>query len=294
LDSSLALCGWLITKVEGLLTTIVSILFYFIISDFPEEVKWLTEEEKAFVKQRLLDDVGDSGHHIEHGIRDVLGAFKDPKIVIGGFMYLGQIVPAYSYAYFAPSIIQSLGHSPIKTQLYSVPPWVGSFSMSLIIAAFSDWFRMRYIFIMIPLALTLAGYGILISVHHHVNTTYGALFLAVAGNYSAMPVIICWFNTNMTGHLKRSVSTAWQIGFGNIGGIIAPFMFLAKDGPEYHTGYSVCLSFLCISSLASTIYLVLCMTENNQRAKWLNEHVGRNSDEKALSGGPHPDYRYML
>lgn len=116
----------------------------------------------------------------------------------------------------------------------------------------------------------------------------------------------------MGGHLRRSVSTAWQIGFGNsqsnltlvvcahlilvcvVGGIIAPFLFLAKDAPEYHTGYSVCLSFLCISALASTIYLVVCTVENAQRAKGLGERAGETGDEKALLGDLHPDYRYML
>jgi len=100
------------------------------------------------------------------------------------------------YAYFAPAIIRSLGHSPIKTQLYSVPPWVVSFGMSMIIATFSDWLRMRYIFVMIPLAVTLAGYAILTSVHNNVNAMYAALFLAAAGNFSTMPVIVCWFNSN--------------------------------------------------------------------------------------------------
>ncbi|KAF9645801.1 hypothetical protein BDM02DRAFT_3201241 [Thelephora ganbajun] len=126
-------------------------------------------------------------------------------------------------------------------------------SASMIIAAFSDWLRLRYIFTMIPLTIALTGYAILISTHHHVHTMYAALFLAAVGNYCAMPVIVCWFNTNLSGHLRRSVGTAWQIGFGNIGGIIAPFLFLAKDAPGYHTGYSVGLSFPCISALANTI-----------------------------------------
>ena len=66
----------------------------------------------------------------------------------------------------------------------------------MIIAALSDRLRMRYIFIVIPLFMALAGYAILISVHNHANATYAALFLAVAGNFSALPVIICWLNTN--------------------------------------------------------------------------------------------------
>ena len=143
-------------------------------------------------------------------------------------MYLGQVAPACEYrcilsqgyaadpvlcpdgyAYFAPSIIRSLGHSPIKTQLYSVPPWVVSFGASMIIATFSDWLRMRYLFIMIGSAVGLIGYAILISVHNNVNTMYAALFLAAAGNYSAMPVIVCWFNTNCESLSLKFVYRLW-------------------------------------------------------------------------------------
>ena len=66
----------------------------------------------------------------------------------------------------------------------------------MVIAVFSDWLGMRYIFVMIPLVMALAGYAILVSTHHDVDAMYAALFLAVAGNYSAMPVILCWSNTN--------------------------------------------------------------------------------------------------
>jgi len=116
----------------------------------------------------------------------------------------------------------------------------------------------------------------------------------------------------VSGHLRRSVSTAWQIGFANsasnstpvvsarsifvriVAGIIAPFAFSANDAPEYHTGYSVCLAFLCMSALANTIYFIMCAVENRNRAKGSSEYVGGTPDEKAALGDLHPDYRYML
>ena len=55
---------------------------------------------------------------------------------------------------------------------------------------------MRYIFIMISITVAVAGYAVLISIHHDVNVMYAALFLAVAGIHGALPVIICWFTTN--------------------------------------------------------------------------------------------------
>lgn len=125
---------------EGLVTTVTSVLLYFIISDFPEEVRWLTQEEKAFVKQRLLDDVGDPGHDAKYGVRDVLGVFKDrkryarvvtrvvltlacvAKVIIGGFMYLGQLVPACKHGYILLSRLTPMTPPPIQMGMRTLPP----------------------------------------------------------------------------------------------------------------------------------------------------------------------------
>ncbi len=41
---------------EGLLTCVLSFATYFLISDFPEEAKWLNEEERVYIKERLRAD----------------------------------------------------------------------------------------------------------------------------------------------------------------------------------------------------------------------------------------------
>jgi len=79
-----------------------------------------------------------------------------------------------------------------------------------------------------------------------------------------------------------------------VGGIIAPLLFSADDAPEYHTGYSVCLAFLCMSALANTIYFVMCATENRKRAKGSSEHAAGTPGGKEILGDLHPNFRYML
>ena len=101
-------------------------------------------------------------------------------------------------AYFAPAIIQSLGHDTIRTQLLSVPPWACAFGLAMTIAIVSDHAKHRFAFTLIPQAIALTGFGILFNVHHNPNLQYAALFLAAAGTYSSMPVIVCWFATNRT------------------------------------------------------------------------------------------------
>ena len=181
---------------EGLMTVGCAIVVFFLIADFPEEAKWLSNDEKAFVKARLADDIGDSQLHAVQTWRDVLGVFKDIKIILGGPMFFGLVVLGDSYTYFAPAIIHSLGYSPIKTQLRSFPPWAVTFALSMTIASASDYCKRRYIFIL-PMLLTAAiGVIVLLNIHDNTDVRYGALFMVVAGGYTASPIVICWFSAN--------------------------------------------------------------------------------------------------
>jgi MFS family permease len=209
--------GWRwIFILEGTLTCVVSIIFFFYIPDFPENSKWLTAEERAYVKARLQADQGKSAVERKITIKDIINVFKDLKVVVGGFMYFGLIVTAYGYAYFSPGIIQGYGYSPIQTQLHSVPPWAAAFVFSMLIAYLSDKFKHRFIFAIIPLCITIAGFAILLSVHKNTHAEYAALFMVAMGAYTAMPIIVCWFQMNLGGHHRRAVGSAWQVGYGNL------------------------------------------------------------------------------
>ena len=88
--------GWRwIFILEGVLTSVVAIAFFFLIPSFPEDAKWLTQEEKDYVKARLQVDQGRSAAERKITLRDVGRVFKDYKVILGGFMYFGMIVPAY-------------------------------------------------------------------------------------------------------------------------------------------------------------------------------------------------------
>lgn len=107
---------------EGIMTTLISGCCYFIQPDFPEDVKWLSEEERALVKRRLEEDVGDSGRDEKITPKLVLQQFKSLQFILGGFMYLGVLVPAYGYSFFGPTILNSFGYSRESTHQVSPSP----------------------------------------------------------------------------------------------------------------------------------------------------------------------------
>lgn len=295
MDGVAGYAGWRwIFILEGLLTCVVSFLFFFIIPNFPEDAKWLTTAEREYIKARLQDDQGKSALEKRITARDVFNCLSDYRYIIGGFMYFGLIVPAYGYAYFAPTIIKSYGYGNIETQLHSVPPWAAAFGFSMLVAFFSDWLRHRYLFAILPICIGITGFAMLIRKDLSVDTHYGALFLVTCGIYSAMPIIVCWFQMNCGGHTRRAIGSAWQVGFGNIGGIISVFIFPATEAKKgFHLGYSVCLGFCCLSAAACSAYFLVVFIQNRSRDK-AGTDTGLTEYEKIEKGDLSPDYRYML
>ncbi|KAF1988039.1 MFS general substrate transporter [Aulographum hederae CBS 113979] len=286
--------GWRwIFILEGVLTCVVSFAFVFLLPSFPEDATWLTPEEKKYVKDRLRVDQGASAAERRITVSDVKNVFKDIKVIVAGFMYFGLIVPAYGYAYFSPGIIRSYGYSPIQTQLHSVPPWAAAFGFAMVLAFLSDKLRHRFALAIFAILVSITGFAILLTVHNHRPTQYAALFLVTMGTYSAMPIIVCWFNMNLGGHHRRSVGSAWQVGFGNIGGIIAVYAFLAKDAPRFVPGYSICIAFACLSVLSCVLYGALCWRQNKERDRAVSD-LGLTEYEKTEMGDLSPDYRYLL
>lgn len=160
-----------------------------------------------------------------------------------------------AFAYFAPTIVKTLGYSTVKTQLHTVPPTAAALALCLLMAYLSDRTGLRSPFIGVGLGLTIAGLAILITVHDRFSAQYAGLCLVAMGAFSAGPIIICWYIMSLNGHVNRGIGSAWMNSFGNTGGIVATFVFLAKAAPRYHSGYSILLAFSCLGSLVTALYM---------------------------------------
>ncbi|KAL4883282.1 Peroxin-3-domain-containing protein [Aspergillus karnatakaensis] len=291
------LAGWRwVFIIEGLLTCVVAFILFFFLPDFPEEAKWLTEEERVYMRAKLAKDSGSAGNDSSMGLRDVLAVFKDCKQDLYWWFDVfwtdcyGLRIPHPPAGRIADRL------SAIETQLYSIPPWASAFVFSMCIAFISDKFQHRLAFTIIPMLISMAGLGILMNVHGQANRNvqYGALFLVTAGVYSAMPVVVCWYAMNLGGHRRRSVGTAWQVGFGNIGGIVATYSFLAEDKATfYRTGFTIGVSFLAFSCACCIAYFLAVWHQNKQRERALASGDPRYEEEdQEVLGDMATKFRY--
>ena len=96
----------------------------------------------------------------------------------------------------------------------------------------------------------------------NVAARYVACFLVVGGVYSYVPQGIAWNANNIGGSTKRGVGMAMQIGFGNLGGVAAGFVY--QPG-KYHDGHIVNMSTAAVSVCLSMAMHMYLKRENARR-----------------------------
>lgn len=90
MDGVCGLSNWRwIFILEGILTMLVALAAFLLISDFPAEATWLSEAEKQFV----LDKTHSNETSSRVTSRDLAVFFKDPKSFLGALMYFCKSPP---------------------------------------------------------------------------------------------------------------------------------------------------------------------------------------------------------
>jgi MFS family permease len=150
----------------------------------------------------------------------------------------------------------------VNTQLHSVPPFAAAFGLCIILVWLSDRTNLRLPFVLFSGALIIIGLATLMTVHTGFSVRYLGINLVCMGALSAGLGIVCWYLMNLRGHKERSIGSAFMISFGNTGGILAPFAFLTKYAPYYHTGYAICIGVTALGLTATFLYTLLILRRN--------------------------------
>jgi len=103
----------LIDRIEGVVTSVIAIASYWLVCDFPEDCRFLSEEERAMLLARIKVDTADT--HMDHLTwKTFLWIMKDWKIYCSGFMYLTCVTTSYSIALFLPTILKNMVHTNFR------------------------------------------------------------------------------------------------------------------------------------------------------------------------------------
>lgn len=293
---------------EGLLTVVAALASYWIIQDFPDTAKFLSEAERTVVIRRLQADCQFSAAGEKFKMKYIKQSLLDWKPWAGMMTFAGSAMPLYAFSLFLPSIINELGYTATRANLLTVPIYVFACIVTCIVGFFGDRRGQRGYLNIMFFSLGAAGYIILIA-SRSAPLSYFATFLATCGIFPVIPNTVAWFSNNIEGTYKRGVTLGMLISFGNLNGAVSSNVYRASDKPWYTLGHGMVLMYIGLGMISSIICRFLLDRENRKRDRGErdeiigdititgNEKNGRFAtlaDAKTEKGDQWSGYRYTL
>ena len=274
---------------EGLLTVVVSAASYFFINNYADTAKFLTDDEREFVQERLkLDSDATQDEQLSWG--NVKKAFTDVKCWLYALGFHTLSLPLYTLSLFLPSIIKGLGYTAATAQLMTIPPYAIAFCLTITMALLSERYRIRAPLILATSSIAILGYILILS-DPRPGVSYVGIIFAAAGIYPSVALVLSWPANNVSGQTKRAVSNAMQISIGNLGAVLGTQLYRTESAPRYFLGHSFALSYMVANLVVVTTLFFVLKRENAKRDAAPAEHM--DSDRPWL-GDEDPRWRFHL
>ncbi|RSL53837.1 hypothetical protein CEP51_014814 [Fusarium floridanum] len=261
--------GWQwLMLIEGVLTVIVGAISFFWLPASPATAWFLNDREKAAARARTLRD-GSNAVETKFSWKECFSTWKDWKFGLWCIINFTYPVAFATTSNFLPQIVQRLGYSVIKTNLYTVAPNAVGFVVLLVVAKSSDYFHERTFHVLGALATSLVGMIILITIDvlNHRAVAYFACFLMASGSYIPSCLIQSWHNNNNLNESSRAATTGLLVGLGNFAGIMSAATFRTEYAPKY---IPTLILTCCCNVIAMTGIVILggwMKMENRRRNK---------------------------
>jgi ACS family tartrate transporter-like MFS transporter len=247
LDGLFGLRGWQIMYIaEAIPTVLIGVVTLFVLTDRPEQARFLTVEEKTWLANKLASE-----RRAKEAVKvfGMLQSMFDPKVLLLSLNYFGIVVASLGMLIFIPQIIKSIGAGSSNMMvgwLTMIPYLCGGISL-VVWGRISDRMQERRwnllgACILSAIGLAIAGYtmGTWWSL---VGMSLAAMgFYGSKGPFWSMPPMF------LTG-TAAAASIAWINSIGNLGGFFGPwYVGVMKDLTGSFAGGLYGLALLCVGA----------------------------------------------
>lgn len=297
MDGTCGIRGWAwIFILEGLVTIVVGLISPWMVHDFPDEAKFLSDADRARVIRRLKQDNQASANHESFKMTYLWDAVKDWKMWLGMVIYMGCDMPLYAFSLFLPTIITGLGWNTtvVRAQLMSVPPYAVAAILTVVIGYVADRTRARGLCNILVSTLGVAGFAMLLG-SEDPAVQYAATFLAALGIYPCISNTISWVANNVEGVYKRGVVLGFVIGWGNLNGVVSSNVYF--NGPRFAEGHGIIMGYLAVFLFGGSVLMsFLLRRENSKRRRGERDHWVQGLSDKEVEklGDRRPDFVYTV
>ncbi|KAL2114021.1 hypothetical protein VUR80DRAFT_1317 [Thermomyces stellatus] len=257
----------MIFAIEGIITIGLSLLAFVTCTDRPETAVWLSEEEKYLAVERIKSERLATTKVLDKmDTKKLLAGIRNPITASTAFMFLCNNVTVQGLAFFLPTIVGTIypERSTVSKQLFTVPPYVLGGFFTLVVPLISYKFDRRLIFIILTAPLVMVGYAMFLGTTN-AQARYGATFLIAASAFPPGALTNSHVSANVLSDTARSSAIGMNVMFGNIGGLIATWVFIPSDGPRYPIGNGVNLATSSSILIVGTLTLLWMYWDNKRR-----------------------------
>ena len=224
--------GWRYLFVfEGILALISVVILWVVLTDFPEEAKWMSKPERDSLQGELDQEQKTKALKVNWK-----QALREPDVILLTLVYFFGVTALYGYAIWLPSIIGSFAHvNAASASFLSDIPFIVAAIALLFIVRFSDKTGDRkkltaIIFLIASIGLALSAFTI-----SNVFVSFTFFTISAIGIFTFLPVF--WNIPQESLPRESSAASIGLInGLGNLGGIAGP---IVVGGLETVTGHFV-------------------------------------------------------
>lgn len=284
--------------IEGSVTVCFAVFAFWYLPRSAAEAKFLNEDEKSLAFHRIQVD-SSSVVSEKFSFKEALQIFKYPSSYAFLAIEVCLGVPLQSVALFLPQIIQRLGYSTVKTNLYTVAPNVTGAVMLIVLAFASDFARIRFPFIMLGYAFTFTGfiiYAAISDVHAQIQVAYFATFMMCWGTSAPSVLLSTWYNNNIAHEGRRVTLTSVGVPLANVMGLVASNIFREHDAPKYLPALITAACFGATGAVITGLLGLYMVFDNKRRDRKAGVKVkARDVPTIKLRDGPNsPEFRWYL
>lgn len=216
LNGLLGHAGWQwVFLATGIPAVLAGIVTFFYLDDTPEKAKFLTEDEKRWLHDRLARENSGMEEHADNGFK----ALVNPRVLLMALCYIGFPLAAYGLSYWLPTIVRGFGVSNTTNGFINIIPWVIVALALWAVPAAADRAESKTPYIVGPAfvgAICLALSALVTSP----TLQFTFLCVAAAGIFAGQPVF--W---SLPSRFLRGAGAAAGIAainsVGNLGGFVA-------------------------------------------------------------------------
>jgi nitrate/nitrite transporter NarK len=212
------LAGWQwLFIVEGLPSVILGFAALFWLANSPDEVRWLSQAEKRWLRETIARE---QDHNGDHGFA---AGLTGARVWLMALLYFMIVSGVYGVGLWLPQIIKGLGAlSNVQVGLVSAIPFLAAAAAMVEVGRSSDRRGERRWHL--AFSAFAGAAGLLLSAHsHHPLIALSALSLAAAGIWGTMGPF--WsMPSEYLGGTAAAVGIALINSVGNLGGFAGPYL----------------------------------------------------------------------